>query len=111
MSDYNASAEQTMCYCNKMGKMRTSWTDSNPGRRFIGCEKWKLTKEDSGCGFFVWYDRLMCARSKMIIPGLLRTLRRTEVEAKRAKQMEKMYKALLVGSWVLFVGVEIWYLK
>ncbi|CAK9133668.1 unnamed protein product [Ilex paraguariensis] len=35
-----AKMEPTPCYCRRMGKMRTSWTTTNPGRRFIGCERY-----------------------------------------------------------------------
>ncbi|CAH1437870.1 unnamed protein product [Lactuca virosa] len=41
----------------------------NPGRRFFACPM-----NDSVCGFIGWLDPLMCARSKAIIPGLLRNL-------------------------------------
>ncbi|KAH7859807.1 hypothetical protein Vadar_005727 [Vaccinium darrowii] len=96
---------QTLCYCNHLGVLRTSWTDSNPGRRFIGCHKWQ---EAHGCGFFVWFDPPMCERSKMVIPRLLRTLRRVEDEAKRAKKMERRFKTLLMVTWVLCAVVGIW---
>ncbi|CAI9296044.1 unnamed protein product [Lactuca saligna] len=58
-----------MCFCRKWAIVRTSWTDNNPGRRFWGCPD-----PNSSCGFIGWYDEPMCARSKVIIPGLLRTI-------------------------------------
>ena len=33
---------------------------------------------DNGCGFFRWYDPPICARSKKVIPGLLRRIRDLE---------------------------------
>ncbi|XP_058194354.1 uncharacterized protein LOC131311052 [Rhododendron vialii] len=67
--------EGQFCYCGKVGKTTTSWTDSNPGRRFIGCERYG---KDGACGFFVWVDPPMCARSRVVIPGLLRSIGRLE---------------------------------
>lgn len=76
------------------------------------------------CGFFEWFDPPMCARSKKIIPGLLKRINRNEEEI-------EMLNAKLIASsrgegneicnsgqkvvkvWVLYVVmfiVLIWYL-
>ncbi|PWA39777.1 zinc finger, GRF-type [Artemisia annua] len=63
---------EVLCLCKEGATMqqaitRTSWTSANPGRRFYGCPD-----EGSSCRWIGWYDPKMCARSRMIIPGLLR---------------------------------------
>lgn len=58
-----------LCFCGKVDVVKTSWTPLNPGRRFFACPM-----NDSVCGFIGWLDPPMCARSKAIIPGLLRNL-------------------------------------
>ena len=40
---------------------------------------------EDGCGFFRWIDPPMCARSKAIIPGLLRRIREME---RRLEELE-----------------------
>nr|KAJ0202388.1 hypothetical protein LSAT_V11C600312330 [Lactuca sativa] len=103
-----------MCFCGKWAIVRTSWTVNNPGRRFWGCPD-----PNSSCGFIGWYDEPMCARSKVIIPGLLRTINKLpkamddikEQASKHEKAMEKikeqatMLKYYLVYSWIFFVVV------
>ncbi|CAH1448084.1 unnamed protein product [Lactuca virosa] len=58
-----------LCFCGKVALVKTSWTPLNPGRRFFACPMNIFV-----CGFIGWLDPLMCARSKAIIPGLLRHL-------------------------------------
>ena len=73
--------------CGKRAYIYTSWTDSNPRRRFWGCTNYR---GDLNCGFFRWFDPPICARSKQIIPRLLRRLRELEM---RGKGM--VFKALM----------------
>ena len=73
-----------MCFCNKVSVVKTSWTNRNPGRRFLSCGK------RNGCSFFIWIDPPMCNRARMIIPGLLRRLTEMEEDIKRAKRREKI---------------------
>lgn len=52
-------------------EIRTSFTDRNLGRRFLGCSKWDPEQEDGGtahCGYFRWYDR------HVELPGHIRAL-------------------------------------
>ncbi|XVF44775.1 hypothetical protein PTKIN_Ptkin02bG0151000 [Pterospermum kingtungense] len=60
------------CECQKLSPRRTSWSDSNPGRCFYGCEKF----QKGGCKFFKWYDPKMCDRAR----GLLKEFRDSEIE-------------------------------
>nr|KAJ0227172.1 hypothetical protein LSAT_V11C100030350 [Lactuca sativa] len=90
------------------GQITTQGTD------FGGCPD-----PNSSCGFIGWYDEPMCARSKVIIPGLLRTINKLrkavndikEQASKHEKAMKKikeqaiMLKYYLVYSWIFFVVV------
>ncbi|XP_031097157.1 uncharacterized protein LOC116001418 [Ipomoea triloba] len=65
------------CKCGHQLKIRTSWTNENPGRRFWLCS---AGISRLGCGFVDWYDPPMCSRSKRIIPGLLKRINRQDEE-------------------------------
>ncbi|KAH7841216.1 hypothetical protein Vadar_027176 [Vaccinium darrowii] len=82
-------------YCGRPGNLTTSWTVSNPCRRFIGCQ---LYGKDGACGYFMWVDPPMCARSRVVIPGLLRSLRRLEAEVKREKKMKMFMVMALIST-------------
>ncbi|GER31466.1 GRF zinc finger containing protein [Striga asiatica] len=69
---------ERFCRCGKNVVTRTSWSDANPGRRYISCEKFK---EKGGCTYFVWIERPLCPRACQIIPGLLRRANKFEAEA------------------------------
>nr|KAJ0197449.1 hypothetical protein LSAT_V11C700355590 [Lactuca sativa] len=98
-----------MCFCRKWVIVRTSWTNNNPGRRFWGCPD----------PFIGWYDEPMCAHSKVIIPGLLRTINKLRIavddikdqaskhekEVVKIKEQATMLKYYLVYSWIFFVVV------
>lgn len=76
--------------------MKTSWTEVNPGKRFLTC-----SKNGSNCGYFRWFDPPMCVRSKDIIPGLLRRLSKAE----RKNWREKVLWISLLLSWIIFAIV------
>ncbi|KAI8574204.1 hypothetical protein RHMOL_Rhmol01G0336600 [Rhododendron molle] len=88
-------------YCRKVGKITCSWTDSNPGRRFIGCERYG---EKGACGYFVWVDPPMCERSKVVIFGLLRSLSKHEAVIKREKKKTLYLWLALILSWVMWIS-------
>ncbi|KAL2461288.1 GRF-type domain-containing protein [Abeliophyllum distichum] len=67
--------EGRTCRCGHVMDLKTSWTDANPGRRFFVCDQ-----KGDRCRCFVWYDPPICDRSKVVIPGLLRSTRRLEDE-------------------------------
>ncbi|KAL8464320.1 hypothetical protein ACS0TY_034010 [Phlomoides rotata] len=48
------------CWCGIHVVQCTSWSDANPGRRFMNCE-FSMTGND--CKFFQWIDDPMCQRS------------------------------------------------
>ncbi|PWA98183.1 hypothetical protein CTI12_AA021530 [Artemisia annua] len=53
------------CFCGNHAIVRTSWTDTNPGRRF-----WSCPQIGTNCGFFLWLDPPMCVRSRSIDPWI-----------------------------------------
>ncbi|CAB4264157.1 unnamed protein product [Prunus armeniaca] len=98
--------EAPMCWYGKAATIRTSWTDSNPGRRFSMCAaKVRESKGFKGCQFWAWFDPAMCERSKAVIPGLLKSRNKLEKSVAKARQREKVVWVLLVASWVLFASI------
>ncbi|KAL4562713.1 hypothetical protein LXL04_026743 [Taraxacum kok-saghyz] len=87
-------------YCGRVAIVRTSWTDTNPGRRFRCC-----TKQVSRCAFFSWIDPPMRARSAKIIPGLLRNINNGEGLIKNLNEEIAKWKMMMLASWVLFLLV------
>ncbi|KAK6120913.1 hypothetical protein DH2020_045341 [Rehmannia glutinosa] len=71
--------------------MHTSWTNDNPGRRFVCCVN---SLNGNGCGFFEWADNPMCARTKAIIRGMLQKINNSKAEIgdleSRVKNVKKM---------------------
>ncbi|KAF5942177.1 hypothetical protein HYC85_019819 [Camellia sinensis] len=58
--------EDLRCICCRRRRViQTSWTDANPGRRFLNCPT-------NGCNQFTWVDPPMCSRAMQIILGLLK---------------------------------------
>ncbi|PQQ04758.1 uncharacterized protein Pyn_16373 [Prunus yedoensis var. nudiflora] len=96
-----------MCWCGKAATIRTSWIDSNPGRRFSMCaaKVCETNKGFKGRQFWAWFDPAMCERSKAVIPGLLKSQNRLEKSVRKARQREKVVWVLLVASWVLFASI------
>ncbi|CAL2281399.1 unnamed protein product [Prunus armeniaca] len=56
------------CYCGRLARLQTSWTESNPLRRW----------GKKGYGFFVWVDIEMPPRERALMAWLLRTKREFE---------------------------------
>ncbi|KAM7496961.1 hypothetical protein LguiA_021375 [Lonicera macranthoides] len=49
----SGSCSYATCFCGEVAPMRVSWTEKNPGRRFIGCKNFS----NNGCNFFHWVDK------------------------------------------------------
>ncbi|KAL0367474.1 UNVERIFIED_CONTAM: hypothetical protein Sradi_3637500 [Sesamum radiatum] len=71
-----------ICTCGKEVVVHTSWTTTNPGRRFRGCPG----NKGQYCRSFQWVDPPMCCCSKEIIPGLPNRLSQYETAVKCAKE-------------------------
>ncbi|XP_012829795.1 PREDICTED: uncharacterized protein At4g04775-like [Erythranthe guttata] len=85
-SSYNSRSarnEVFYCKCGDEMPLLTSWTPSNPGRRFRACPNYERVKN---CDVFKWHDPEMCARSKNIIPGLIRRIDRLNDELASYKE-------------------------
>ncbi|KAG8380805.1 hypothetical protein BUALT_Bualt06G0054700 [Buddleja alternifolia] len=94
-----AAHVNNICYCMRLAKLKCSWTDSNSGRRFYGCE---LNQNSGGCEFFEWFDPPTCNRSKNVIPGLLRNMDRLETQLRIPCQREKWAWVSLVVCLLIF---------
>ncbi|KAI8571637.1 hypothetical protein RHMOL_Rhmol01G0135300 [Rhododendron molle] len=90
--------EDVCLFCGNQRLLRTSWTDPNPGRRFLGCTK-------AGCKGFDWVDPPMCRRAVQIIPGLLRKTNKLEIEVAKSRAKERKMKMYLAATWIIFAGV------
>ncbi|CAL8175415.1 unnamed protein product [Prunus armeniaca] len=82
------------CHCGKLARMQTSWTSSNPGRRFLVCPKSK------------WFDAEMCERSKSLIPSLLRKIDRVEKENANIRAKSKILWAAMLLSWLVVFAMK-----
>ncbi|KAK6150062.1 hypothetical protein DH2020_017587 [Rehmannia glutinosa] len=95
------------CNCGRNATMKTSWTDLNPGRRYMACQKFK---EVGGCTFFNWIDPPMCSRARQIIPGLLKKINKLEDQVKEFEKLEDQVKEFdkLEGKMKRNRNNEIW---
>ncbi|XP_021833751.1 uncharacterized protein LOC110773532 [Prunus avium] len=96
-----------ICHCGNQCRLTTSWTDNNPGRRFWGCADYGVRR---GCAFFEWYDPQVCERSKIVICGLLKRLRKEEEENRKLKievgaglKARRFLLASVLGSWIFLI--------
>ncbi|GJS35339.1 zinc finger, GRF-type containing protein [Tanacetum coccineum] len=87
-----------LCFCGLPAVTQTSWTDANPGRRFLGCPK----IEGQRCIYFHLLNPPMCQRAMLIIPGLLRARNRMEADIIMLVQANRNLKKYLILSWVEF---------
>ncbi|GKB00967.1 zinc finger, GRF-type containing protein [Tanacetum coccineum] len=88
-----------LCFCGHPAVTRTSWTDVNPGRRFLACPQ--LNGER--CIYFDWVvDPPMCQRDMMIIPGLLRVRNMMEADMMVLVQANRNLKKYLIFSSLAF---------
>ncbi|KAK3020106.1 hypothetical protein RJ639_003730, partial [Escallonia herrerae] len=77
---------EVMCLCGKRSKIVTSWTYANPGRRFLSCSDFVV---NGGCGYFAWLDPPTCNRSRALIPGLLRNMKKLKMNLATVRKREK----------------------
>ncbi|CAN1158031.1 hypothetical protein LINPERHAP2_LOCUS21905 [Linum perenne] len=78
------------CGCGQMAVIRTSWTESNPGRRFFGCGRYGRV---GACKFFHWADPELDEHVKHIVVGLLWKIRDIE-RVNRRPNIGDRYKKL-----------------
>ncbi|KMT06315.1 hypothetical protein BVRB_7g159980 [Beta vulgaris subsp. vulgaris] len=66
-----AERESITCHCTLPVARRTSWTEKNPGRRFMSCKFYEHETEWRGCGFFRWIDEGQTEWQKLFINQLM----------------------------------------
>ncbi|KAL2558785.1 uncharacterized protein Fot_03524 [Forsythia ovata] len=77
-----------------------SWTENNPGRRFLGCSYYG---RPDACDYFKWVDPpLLHPRYKSVINGLLRNDNREDVLEKKWQRIV-FYHRLVLAIVVLVV--------
>ncbi|KAL3507204.1 hypothetical protein ACH5RR_032586 [Cinchona calisaya] len=94
--------------CASVDKIRNSWTNANPSRRFLGCGRYGQT---NACNVFAWHDPKICDRARQVIPGLIGCISRYEDELEKRKKKMRLLVWFLVLSWVWmfakdFLGFE-----
>ncbi|XP_058198398.1 uncharacterized protein LOC131313922 [Rhododendron vialii] len=86
-SNPNLSPNEQICFCGQRSPLRTSFTEENPGRRFVGCINYKTNCK---CKFFDWIDPPTCTRGMDFGNHVIKMLRK--VEAENAALKDKMQK-------------------
>ncbi|PWA62918.1 zinc finger, GRF-type [Artemisia annua] len=86
------------CFCGNEAVLCTSWTNTNPGRRF-----WSFAQSVPNCGFFLWFDPPMCVCSRAIIPGLLTSRNQLQERLNTMAFANRRLKIWLICSWFLFI--------
>ncbi|CAK8576713.1 unnamed protein product [Lathyrus sativus] len=96
------------CWCEFESPLMTSWTYDNPGRRFHGCDNFKVMRK-KGCNYFQWVDEDMSSRAKDVIRSLKdknEELMNVIKDIKKNEDLLKMkirFMYYFVGLTVMFV--------
>ncbi|KAJ4810504.1 GRF zinc finger protein [Rhynchospora pubera] len=90
------------CYCNELAVLKTSWTEANPGRRFLGCRNYEISRS---CGYFFWYDAPVQDHAKVVINGLLRRLNNLEreKEVQESKERRLIVVIVILVAFILYL--------
>ncbi|KAL0401317.1 UNVERIFIED_CONTAM: hypothetical protein Slati_4161600 [Sesamum latifolium] len=88
------------CFCGFEVIVRTSWTNSNPGRQFRDCPVITYVF-GSYCRVFQWVDPPMCRRAKEIIPGLLSRINDQERQLNECRKTD-FKKQVLEGKLITY---------
>ncbi|TYH06458.1 hypothetical protein ES288_A08G157300v1 [Gossypium darwinii] len=89
----------SMCFYGDPAKLSMSWSNDNPGRRFLGCNKFG-SRFQKPCQFFSWFDPPLTPRSRMVLLGLLKRLRTLEDARKRERRT--WFLVLVIVTVLLF---------
>ncbi|XP_042445187.1 uncharacterized protein LOC122030096 [Zingiber officinale] len=82
MNDEQGETPNISCYCGLRATLWTSWKETNPGRRFFSCPRFR----DRGCGFFSWHDPELSERTKAIINHLKMDNKKLQMEISELKK-------------------------
>ncbi|KAL2529157.1 uncharacterized protein Fot_21758 [Forsythia ovata] len=99
---YAQDTEPTMCMCGRNATMRTSWTENNPGRRFLGCS---FYGRPDTCDYFKWVDPIVHPRYKSVINGLLMNANHKDALEKKLQRF-LMYHRILLAMVVMVLLVR-----
>ncbi|XP_028118817.1 uncharacterized protein LOC114316355 [Camellia sinensis] len=88
------------CYYGQTPPVRTAWTNANIERRFIRYANYGIHVT---CEYFEWIDPPLCCRSCDLLPRLVQRVNHMEFEVEKTQKKEKLYRRMLLGSWILFV--------
>ena len=80
--DFHQFVQISFCHCGIHVDLKTSWSNQNPGRRFLGCKSYEFS---SACRFFNWYDPPLIDHSRVVLFGLLKKLRYVEKQRKNER--------------------------
>ncbi|CAL5437123.1 unnamed protein product [Camellia sinensis] len=80
--EFNCMEDLRCIFCGRRRLIQTSWTDANPGRRFLSCPT-------NSCNQFTWVDPPMCSRAMQIIPGLLKKVNKLEARLQTRNRRER----------------------
>ncbi|KAJ6837482.1 cytochrome P450 94C1-like [Iris pallida] len=59
------------CYCGLISPLKTSWTPTNPGRRFYGCANYPT----NSCGFLLWEDEKLSEHYQILMWNLMKEVK------------------------------------
>lgn len=105
-----------MCHCWEVATMRTSRTEANHGRRFLGCRHFEVSftiskyiswvklgmifafgmQASRACGYFQWYDPPVHSHSRVAIVGLLCKISNPKGEVARGRRHKAISVILLM---------------
>ena len=70
------------CHCGILADLRISWSNLNPGKRFLGCKSYGSS---FACHFFNWYDPPMNNHVRVVLVGLLKRVKVVESQRKNER--------------------------
>ncbi|KAK1571338.1 hypothetical protein Q3G72_015354 [Acer saccharum] len=103
MNDLDLGDLYPNCLCGRRARLCTSWTNTNPRRRFWGYSNFR---GDVNCGYFRWHDSPICERSKQIIPGLLRRIQELEMRMGESNDFEGNHEDVSYAAAMGTIKVE-----
>ncbi|KAB1212885.1 hypothetical protein CJ030_MR5G010185 [Morella rubra] len=94
-----------VCSCGLKALLKSSWTNSNPGRRFFGCENFDGNSRH--CNYFCWFDHPTYPRGMEVGRHLTKKIKVLENERDSLKHDKRSLKMLLWESWIAIVALGV----
>ncbi|KAG5543059.1 hypothetical protein RHGRI_015971 [Rhododendron griersonianum] len=116
-SHFNSINEGPPCKCGIPAPIRTSKTETNRGRRFLGCINYKVPSV--GCDFFFWIDPERDMQKEMLEANNKDMQRKISILTKENEKLTKKLQkaeAQVFGykmKWliILVVCIVVWFMK